>query len=354
MKKLFIFLLILSIDPLIGQTTSLEINLDPRSIATGESFVASGGLIAADNNPAVLTNLQNISVFYTQRNMDWFGGTGGYFLYALGAAFKTPIGNFGLTYKRFNSGEESISSSDLSVVGRGRSYDHTFILTYAKNITGNLSIGANLKAYTSFITITRGNPSLPETNTPLLVDLGFIYHTNRISKQDFIKDQIRFGASVENFGTDYKQTYHQQETYIELPRFLKLGFAYEIGLPKSDTTNYFKFIFTGQYKYLLNGPESIDSRRDYWGTGFEANFYDILSLRIGGIAYPYTSIYGDKGVFNLRYGLGLALPFQLIGVRLPASLTFDYAVIPMKSISFYSEPKKKNLDAFNFQFNISL
>ena len=115
----------------------------------------------------------------------------------------------------------------------------------------------------------------------------------------------------------------------------------------------FRFIFTAEYKTMLNKTDYNDSERDYWGTGFEATFYNFISLRLGGLSNPYQSIYGNKGVLSSRLGFGINVPFGLLKLNSPVAVMFDYAVIPLSNINYIFRSDRKNLDAFNLQISYS-
>jgi hypothetical protein len=327
-------------------------NLDPRAIALGESFVANpNGVIAADNNPATLGRLKNLSVYFTKRNINWFEGTKDMFFYSIGALSNTPIGNFAFTYKRFNMGKIGTStvSEPFGDGGTVELYDHTLIVSYANTILENLSIGVNLKTTRYVENMLIGQTDNIEYNTPIIADIGILYYIPNPLQNSVINDEIYFGAALENYGTDYKRTYKDKNLIVTIPRYIKLGYTYELGVKNIDNSNLFKLVFTGQYKSELNSYEN--SQKDYWGTGFEVSFFNLLSLRIGGSAQPYNSIFGEKGILTLRYGFGINFLLESYGINYPLALKFNYTVMPIYTsyLSSFWKAEKRNLDVFDFE-----
>jgi hypothetical protein len=347
-----IFLFIINLSIIYSQINSLDMNLDPRAIALGESFVANpNGLIVADNNPATLAGIRYTSIIYTKRNINWFEGTKGMYFYSIGAVGNTPIGNFAFTYKRFDMGEiETTSvSSPYGDGGKAKPYDHTFILSYARQLIGNFVLGMNLKTHKYVDNIIIGNIKSWQYNTPVIIDIGILYNIEKLLQRSIVNDKMFLGVALENFGTDYKGSYQGVEHILTIPRYFKIGFTYELAVPNKDSSNLFKFVFTGQYKNELNSYDK--SGKDFWSTGFEASFYDLLSIRIGGSVQPHRSIFGDKGILTVRYGFGIIFLLEKFGIEYPFSILFDYAVMPINAryLSSFWKAEKKNLDAFNIQ-----
>jgi len=342
------------------QISSLTENYDARAIAMGESFVANpNGLFSPDNNPATLIGQKGLSFFYNRRNINWSSGLDDFVFYSFGTAFKTSVGNFAFVYKRYDLGELWVTSPESpDAIATMKANYYTAILSYANNITDNLTVGINVKTHGFSADVTKGEYTINEGNTPIIFDAGLLYQINGFINQTEAKDNINFGASLTNYGTDYKPDNFGYagvgqvvSNIVKVPRLLKLGFAYELNVKNSSQTELFNFICTAEYDCLLNSYRS-DSQKDFWGVGMEATFLNILSLRMGGVANPYTSIYGNKGVLSIRYGFGINFPLELIGVKPPVSIAFDYAVIPLNEIDYFLDLKKKNLDAFNISVNL--
>ncbi|RJP65715.1 MAG: hypothetical protein C4539_12830 [Ignavibacteriales bacterium] len=358
MKVKFLCLIILLLDSFsYGQNFTASENYDARAVAMGQSFVANPkGLVAADNNPATLIGQNGLTAFYNRRNLNWSEYFGNNYYSSFGLSAKTSIGIFAVLYKRFDYSERKVTILNEGVldVASVKPYYYSFIISYTNNILDNLTVGINLKTLGYNLNIVQGTAEEGNCNTPIIADLGLLYHMNGFINQDKVKDKLNIGASLTNYGTDYRPGHSSLEIYYlgntpleKLPRMLKLGFAYQLEVRNDSYDNLFRFVITGEYDNLLNKfSHYTDSQKDYWGVGFEGTFLDILSLRLGGVAIPTNSIFGEKGVLTTRYGAGVNLPLKLVGVKLPVSLSFDYAVIPIHQTNIISN-KKKNLDAFN-------
>ncbi|RJP65716.1 MAG: hypothetical protein C4539_12835 [Ignavibacteriales bacterium] len=346
--KLFIVVLFSTLS--YSQFSSLDVDMDARSIAMGESFVANpNGIATADDNPATLIGNKGLTVNYNRRNLNpYFNNPGNKYYCTIGTSMETSVGNFGIFIKRVRDDYHSFIGAECVIYPK-QFFNYTAILSYAKNIFQNFTVGVNLKTH-SYKTELNNNPlNNTETNNPILFDIGVLYRANGFINSSDVKDKYNLGASLLNYGTDYKVKVHSIESsgqnYVitKLPRLLKLGFAYEIDVKSKTETELFGFVFTGEYDYLLNSYRP-DSQKDFWGAGFEATVMDILSLRIGGTAYPFYNYYGFKGDFSLRYGAGINLPFSLIADNFPLHICFDYAVMITKD-------KDNSLDAFNVSIN---
>ncbi len=364
--ELFIVVLVSTLS--YSQFSSLDVDMDARSIAMGESFVANpNGIASADDNPATLTAQKGLTVFYNRRNTIPTKRFDEVFFYSCGAALETKYGNFSFLYKH--------STNNIFEVGEGFSkltprYDYTAVISYAKNIFNNFSFGINLKTFAYKTNINNKYYKEAESNNPILFDIGVLYSADGLIDNPYIKDKVSAGTSLTNFGTDYKVkdfiyiNNEQISTLTKLPRLLKLGFAYQLNISSFSKSNFLKLLFTGEYSNLINNynyahvssesciyyssyhlsSKNNKSQKDFWGAGFEATVMDILSLRIGGTAYPFYNYYGFKGDFSLRYGAGINLPFSLIADNFPLHICFDYAVMITKD-------KDNSLDAFNVSIN---
>ena len=281
-KYMFILLFVFSTQIILSQTNSYDVNIDTRSITMGESTVAlTSGFSMPDINPASLTGLKGISAHYNKRNLKWTDAFPNTYYLSSGIDLKSSIGSFAFSYKKYDHGEYSFATLQYpDGVGRVNIYDQTFIFSYANYLVKNLSAGINIKTYNSVFNIIKFNAPLPTTNHPLLFDLGFIYNLNRIIDSKDINDNLNFGVSLQNFGSDYTIDYKGTDMGLvtekiteRLSRFLRLGFAYELNIPGSGNYDLFNFIFTGEYRNLLLSNEYDDSEKDFWGFGFESTFF---------------------------------------------------------------------------------
>ncbi len=338
--------------------------MDARAIALGESFVANpNGLVAADNNPAALIRQKGLTVLYNKRKPSWKDISSNNIMYSFGMLLETSLGNFALLYKRFNDdlnnypGPEHLSSP-LPF------YNYTASISYAFNITQNLALGINLKTHVYKSNFNNHYMKDAESNYPILVDIGLLYQTNGLLNHTEIKDKLYLGASVTNFGTDFKPErivpIHQVQYGIvsKLPRTFNIGFSYQLNVISFQQPDFLKFIFNGEFDYLLNnydyenfpkiesyGYEDVrDIKRDTWKFGLEGSVMNLFFFRIGSIIYPFESLFSEKDKAGLRYGIGVNFPFVLICINYPVSISFDYAIIQ-------TIVKNKSFDAFSISLN---
>ncbi|MBU1299974.1 MAG: hypothetical protein KKG06_06350 [Bacteroidetes bacterium] len=337
---------------------SLDTDVNPKSIALGESSVANIMNPNLKSNPASLIGVNGINVYYSYRGLDQWEYSKDYFYYNLGLNYQSRFGFIGFDYSRANYGELTISTFEHPEgIGKAQIYNHTFTLGYSNYLSDDFAIGVNLKTFTEVVKLVGDPGSLkpPKTNVPIILDLGFIYKLRGFIEEDFAYDQITVGTSLQNYGTDYRTTWifsgdTENQYYIKLPRFFRIGFAYNLSLIKNAESNYFNFLASFEYRNVLNKK----GQSTFWGIGFQSTFLDILSLRMGGIMNPFSSIYGEEKVFTIRYGVGVNLPLKLIGINYPMKIGFNYTLIPLKNYTdywYFIKNQKKNLTSF--ELNLS-
>jgi hypothetical protein len=185
---------------------------------------------------------------------------------------------------------------------------------------------------------------------------------NNVLTAERSTDELSFGISLQNFGTDFKlkTTYTNlfpmppgtttREETVPLPRYLRIGFAYLLSInPKEEGgLSPVKILITAEYRNLLNPGQYQEDERTYWGFGFGVSVYEVVSARIGGFLTPANSIYGDRGVPQLRYGFGLRAPLQQLGIAAPFTISLDYSGIPI-NVSSYRKDVNTTLKAFSLQ-----
>jgi hypothetical protein len=172
-----------------------------------------------------------------------------------------------------------------------------------------------------------------------------------------VHDRITFGASLQNFGTDYRGKETSSgivtEGLILLPRYLRLGFTYSFALLHDSDYRYdpLSILITGEYRNLLNAYPN--NGKDFWGFGMETKFFDLVALRLGGFTQPYESINGTRGLPALRYGLGLNLPLSRLGVDEPLTVKLDYSGMPQQFSFEYALTNQKVL-SIEVVYNIEI
>lgn len=336
---------------------------DAASVSLGEAGVANKYYgIPSNINPALLNEQENFKVYVNRRSMDWIETLDDMVFLSAGIQIPTNMGNFAFNYKRFSQGEfNTVSPEGYEIVGKHEVFDHTFELLYGTRIWEGLSAGAVIKLFTFNDRTIEGSYNL-NVNTPLYLDLGLTYKFDELISSPRLNDDLILGIDIQNFGTDLTiaQNYVNdpffgtttRESILEVQRYIRIGFGYNLEIKSENDCNIFRFAFNAQYKNQLNNFHNDNSEKDFWGMGMEAAFYEILSLRVGAISNPNTNIYGIKGVFNARYGLGIQTPVITSIKNLPFKIAFDYAVIPIIHLGYFSNSmNRNNLDAFNLSIS---
>lgn len=224
-------------------------------------------------------------------------------------------------------------------------------LSYANYIADDLSFGVTLKT----CKVIASDSKILDSNTPVLIDLGLLFSTDGFIKDDPYNERLNFGLAIQNFGGKLRQKLNLlslHEYSYNIPRYLKLGFSYEFDIKKNNSLKLFKMMLTGEYKDQFNYNMSMYENYpvEYWGLGTEFIFYDIFSLRLGGILNSHNSILGSKNKFPIRIGAGLNVPFEFLLNNSPFSLSFDFSNIPVNEEIFGRASQiNKNLWAFNLQ-----
>ena len=313
-----------------GQHSSLDISVDPRTTAMGESFVAVPAYVGAmTSNPAGLAGVQGISLSYSRINENEGEIQASGYQSFKGAAH-TPFVDVGLLYTRHNYGAFRFTTAQYPD-GPGQEfnpYEYTVSIGVAKKI-GNFSVGAGVKRFDRsemyFL-----SPTYETTVTkPVLVDLGLQFTTSFSSNDDAPNQQMSIGMCYQNIGEDIRtetidifsqQTSSRFTTTIDLPQYLSIGLAYHFQTHAEVDNNLMPFHFTATGEYRKQTNASPGAGRDNWGFGVEGIVYEIVSVRIGAYGYREET-YG-------RLGAGLCAPLEKLGVRLPMTVRFEYAAMP--------------------------
>ncbi|MCJ7812991.1 hypothetical protein MUP95_06720 [bacterium] len=321
----------------------------------GESAVANiHNRTAFKENPSTLIGLEKMNVYYCYRPMNWMKSIDDMFYFSLGAAYTFKYGTFALDYTRNDMGERTAVHFDNSEMGysvtKVRAYDHTFILSYANKIVNHFSLGINLKLFDQVFDYQNFDSYQYESKYAIVGDMGLLFDWQGFIHQELLKDKIYLGLSIQNIGTKHKVKTDSMNGYdeITIPKYLRIGFCYELLNALSEESTPFKLLLTGEYKNYLNPPQGRESKVDYGGMGFEITFYNLFSLRMGGIYLPSSNIYGDEKRMNIRYGVGLNVPLEKINIHLPVSIVFNYSKIPINGTSYFGNIKE-NLTTFDIQ-----
>jgi hypothetical protein len=323
---------------------ALDVPVDARTVAMGESFVAvPGNSMALMYNPAALFLSSGARASYSQRTLDWSSVTSDIRYHAATAEVRIPQGTIGILYNRQNLGTmEVTTASSPEGAGTVSIYNHMLAIGFATEVVQGLSAGAAVKAYDVVERTEEGLPFVVTFSGSWMLDLGLTYTMQGPAMGTAATDRLSLGVALQNFGTDMRLVSTSppldppaSNFLIPLPRYLRIGFSYSLAVrpePEEALTP-LMLLATGEYRMLVNGPESMADDRDYWGFGMEATFFSVFTARMGGFISPATNVYGVRGVPSLRYGLGLNLPLLRLGVDVPLTFRFDYAGIPVNPVT---------------------
>jgi hypothetical protein len=334
--------------PAIAQTTfrntSLDIVTDISSIAMGESFVANSNSSSFFENPAALPNDRSTRLMYNYRSDGWSKLTDNRKFFSFGITTSNFIGNFGLSYNQYASGDLEVSAGPP--VHSMNDKNRLYILSFSRGIKYGLSVGVSAKLFNRSVK-SKGYDYNVSSNNSFLCDLGLLYQSKGFFTGVYTKDNFNLGLSFQNFGTDFSietTVILTEKTNVRLPRYLRAGFAYKLETIIGKTNTNLGVLLTGEYKNLLNPTELERTNVDYWSAGLEATFFKIISFRLGGVSTPEYNILYDRAKFNLRYGVGMTFPLAIIGLGYPMYIKFDFASIPVNHVSF--EGAKNSLYGF--------
>lgn len=321
-NRLFIILfaiMVLSQSVIIGQsgvskagTTSskfLSIGIGPRANGMGAAFAAvANDATSMYWNPAGIAHVEKFqSVFtYTEMfadlNVNYFG-----IVVPAG-----EIGNFGVNVTALNIGDMEVTTEDYPE-GTGETFSsgsYAFGLSYARFITDNFVVGANIK----YIRENIYNSSAEG----IAVDIGTVFTTPFYG--------IRFASSITNFGTkmtidgdDLLVRYDQDETtsgnnetvdakiatdQFDLPLRLQIGIARD-----------FKFA-DGQMFTLAVDANYPNDNNQWVNVGGELSLFNNLVFLRGG----YKTLFMEDAQEGLTLGVGIKYDqSNLLGIQV------DYA-----------------------------
>ncbi|KAF0151959.1 MAG: hypothetical protein FD143_1428 [Ignavibacteria bacterium] len=317
------------------KNTSLDVTTNPASIVMGESFVANRNSFASFiENPANLNAKSKTGLFYNIRYQNWNELAKRYQFSTAGAVLNSSFAVIGIAYSQFTSGLTSFNV--FSPTETIEDANQTLSLSISKNITSNLTFGVSAKLFGHSRTSAPGTVTGLDSKSALLFDIGALYSIELNENDAKNNFNLNFGAALQNFGTDYKEMDNllvKNYRYIRLPKYLKLGFAFETELRNSSGSSDIEAVVTGQYKWLANPLKRERTDVDYWGLGAEFTIKEIFAARAGFFQTPEYWIIYDRAEPLFRYGFGIKIPLQKIGINLPFVLLADYSLIPINDIS---------------------
>lgn len=295
----------------------LKINGDARQAALGGAYsvISNGDANSMFGNPASLTDVKNLDA---QVNfVEWIADIN---YYSIAIAYNLgEWGVIGSSIAMLNYGDipetinESIGSNGTQPVITGNMFtanDFAFGISYAKNITDNLSIGGNVRWLQQQIAdLSMRNWSL---------DFGTMYYTGFRS--------LRIAITARNFGPDsrfggWSEKYQTESDYVRMPLDFRAGIAMDF-LDYERSPHLLTLIAEGDHPN--DGREKFHVAADY---SFEGMFflragykfnYDVQRFTFGaGITYPIGNIVGtinyayvDFNELNQVHMFSLGFKFQ--------------------------------------------
>src|SRR5512140_2415051 len=110
----------------------LDVPVDARTVAMGESFVAvPGNIMALMYNPATLSLAAGARASYSQRTLDWSSVTSDIRYHAGTAEVRIPAGTIGVLYNRLNLGTMDVPSTTSPEMGALNYYHHMLAIGFA-------------------------------------------------------------------------------------------------------------------------------------------------------------------------------------------------------------------------------
>jgi hypothetical protein len=333
-----------------SQLNSLETPSDSRMVALGNSLVSDNlGINSIFSNPSSLAGFKGIGVHYQDRMFDYLNFLPDLRLRTIMIAIGSPIGSFAFRYARFDFGKMTFTTiENPDGIGNFNIFDYTINATYALEFNEFAFLGFTAKMFDHSHKWISGEEVEFKTTPAYLFDLGLNIRTKGFITEEVITDCFSAGIALQNFGSDREESSNRigPEVIIEqqMPRYLRAGFAWQINVAKK--TSIFRLQFTSEYRKWLNAKYE-KGHTDFWGIGTETQFFEILLLRAGAEIQPYESIFGEKEKPDLRYGAGLNLSPQQIGIDIPLYLKVDYAVVPLHTVYGFFNLKKKFITAWS-------
>lgn len=335
------------------QFTSLSLLPNADSHSMGESFVANSKASNAFlSNPATLSGIKGITFFYNNRELNYTNlYIEEFFVSSAGITASSSLGNFGFNYSRY---EEIYGTLGGLGSNKFKDFNYTAALSYSYPIFDDLHFGVSLKMIDHGREHIQGETPKLTAKPAFLMDFGLLHSLPKLFYSGIIKDQLNLGLSLQNFGTkldieDKLKSFYFWHMY-KIPRFLRMGYSYSVNISSSEDRSLFEFMTTGEYKKLLNPGIWEKGDTDFWGAGFEATFYEIISVRMGGHIYPDDLIIAEKEKPMFRFGAGLNLSGSLLGIDYPISVKVDYALSSLNA-NRHIRDMKRYLPVFSVGLN---
>ncbi|MGQ9798403.1 MAG: PorV/PorQ family protein [Ignavibacterium sp.] len=286
----------------------LKIGVSARPMAMGDAAIAT--VNSADAmywNVAALSRISD-QLAFTVSTMDWLVGSRNSYIAA--AYNMGDIGTFGfdLQYLDYGKVEETTVYAQTGTGKFVSANDMEIGLGYAKSLTDRFSFGIKVKHINETLAAVSGSA--------FAVDLGVVFLTS------FLNNNLRFAATLSNFGTKLKFTGRDLSIIYTIPNNpsnkqipAELS-TIEWDIPLLLRLGISSYFVDNDNLSVLLAYDILDSR-DYevrHNLGAEIGLYKTFYLR-GGYKFNYDEI---------KYTMGFGLDFQNF---LEYKLKFDYVYL---------------------------
>ena len=324
--------------------------VDPRSMGMGESFVAlPSNPSALMYNPAGLAGLQGVSLSYSRRALNAVPAIDESMCYSINGIVAVPFGVFGLQYNRKLYGTFLVTTAaDPDGLGTETAlYSYDVAVGFGTRLKNGPALGVAAKYY-DFV----GGSSEPA----YLFDFGLLYTLPPMHDQFAITDSLSVGVSVQNIWTQKTATVGGLQILENFPEYFRIGISYALGVVPREGSRLspVAFVVTGEYRNLISRHVILNEGRAFWGVGFEATVFEILSLRAGAYLEPFNGFDGERDRPAYRYGAGLNLPLRKLGNGIPLVVSVNYSIEPLNQIvnpSVAGFAEKSSLPSFSLDLH---
>jgi len=287
----------------------LNMGVGPRTVAMGGAYAAIDNDVSAMYwNPAGIAKVNQFQGLFTQTN--WIADIN---LNYIGLVVPTNgSGNFGVNITAVTMGDMLETTEDFPE-GTGNTFSagmYAIGLTYARNLTQNFVIGANIKYVQESISNS--------TARGFAIDIGTIFDTPFYG--------VKFSTAITNFGTkmqmagedllfqynsdiNRKGSVDRLNSYVETEKF-DLPLRLQLGLSRD-----FRLVEGQRLTLALDAALPSDNTQ-YVNAGGELGLFNDLVFLRGG----YKTLFIRDREEGLTAGAGLRYN-QLAGLK----LTIDYA-----------------------------
>ena len=291
----------------VGAGASLDTPVGARAEGMGHVFTGiADGAFTSWWNPAGLAYVRGWNAGLMHSKLAAGLPNDVYFEYATASKYMKGWGGvaFSLTYLTYGEIPATLAS-DPTVIGTFTPFEFSPSIGLGTPVTGNLSVGANLK----FLYVDLAPPEYGDAQgSTFAVDLGALYRIEGESEGLFGQDagtwMGQLGVAVANLGPDYNLGSSEEKQ--RLPSNLRVGLSWGARVPES-----FSVLVGTELKKNLRVADFPDSanvsffeRHELAASGgLELGILDMVFGRVG---YTYDEI-GGTGIQGWTYGAGFHL-----------------------------------------------